>query len=159
MNKYKQIVSIRSCTTRGEQMTGWLEMPENSKRASIMVQVCEANFPRKLSAPAALLQSFTTRGNRGKSGLIEINSKESCPFLLRPDSSWVSVGGTVYVLATVGLSYGKWHQNLVLVIIDPSLRALCFVVVWGLQLLLLSVDLVSAPCCAGPGGNRPLRGR
>ena len=45
-------------------MTGWLEMPENSKRASIMVQVCEANFPQKLSAPAALLQLFTMRGNR-----------------------------------------------------------------------------------------------
>ena len=72
----------------------------------------------------------------------EINS-ESCPFLLCPDSSWVSVGGTVRV-ATAGLSYGKWHRNLVLVIIGPFLGALCFAVVWSLQLLLLSVDLVSA---------------
>ena len=53
---------FRSCTTGGEQMTGWLDMPEISKRASIMVQFCEANFPRKLSAPAAFLQLFTTRG-------------------------------------------------------------------------------------------------
>ena len=67
--------ALRSCTTGGEQMTGWLEMPEISKRASIMVQFCEANFPRKLSAPAALLQSFATRGNRGKSGLICLSCK------------------------------------------------------------------------------------
>ena len=29
-------VTLRSCATGGEQMTGWLEMPQNLKRASIM---------------------------------------------------------------------------------------------------------------------------
>ena len=73
----------------------------------------------------------------------EINS-ESYPFLLCPDLTWVSVGGTVCCVAMAGLSYGKWHRNLVLLIIGPPLGALCFAVVWGLRLLLLSVDLVSA---------------
>jgi hypothetical protein len=42
-------------------MIGWLKMPQNWKRASIMVRIYEANIPRNLSTPAALLQSFTTK--------------------------------------------------------------------------------------------------
>ena len=53
------------------------------------------------------------------------------------------------------LIYGQSFKIALLVIIVPSLGVSCVPVIWGLRLLLFSVDLVSAPCYAGPGGNRP----